>query len=133
MWKLVVALLLGASVSVVLAQPPGKKEPRALPRVQIVDEAGKPVSGEKLASVKPIPERLRAIAGDGAIVKVSDAGEVVEVFLGDKASDELLGELRTLPKLRSLDVQVSKQITDVGFAHIGTMSALESLNLYDLG
>jgi beta-lactamase regulating signal transducer with metallopeptidase domain/uncharacterized GH25 family protein/thiol-disulfide isomerase/thioredoxin/Leucine-rich repeat (LRR) protein len=101
--------------------------------LQAVDEHGKTIPGNNLAPVKKLPDRLRAIDGNGAAVKVNNAGDVVEVYLGDQASDDLLAELRTLPQLRSLHVEVSKHITDVGLAHIGAISSLKSLNLCALG
>ena len=56
---------------------------------------------------KSLPARLRALHGNGAVVKTDDAGDVVEVFLGERATDGLLAELKTLPRLRLLDVEVS--------------------------
>ncbi len=79
------------------------------------------------------PWRLLAIDNNGAIVKTDASGDVVEVWVGSPADDELLRELSTLPKLRLLNVDSTTRVTPAGLAYIAAMPALESLNLYDLG
>jgi len=79
-----------------------------------------------------VPARLLAMDNNGAVVKTDASGDVVEVYAGAPAADELLRELSTLPKLRLLDVEATTRVTPAGLAHVAAMSALESLNLYDL-
>src|SRR5262249_39102495 len=51
---------------------------------------------------------------------------------GEVMTDELLAKLRTLPKLRELDLETTKALTKEGLAHLGELPSLESLTLYNV-
>src|SRR5262249_17989631 len=51
---------------------------------------------------------------------------------GEVMSDELLGKLKTLPKLRELDVGPTKFITPAGLQHLAGLPSLQKLSLYNL-
>jgi beta-lactamase regulating signal transducer with metallopeptidase domain/protocatechuate 3,4-dioxygenase beta subunit/Leucine-rich repeat (LRR) protein len=100
--------------------------------IHVVDDAGKIITGVKPKNVKPIPEQLRAIIGNGSF-HVDRSGDIVQAYIGEKATDDLLANLRALPILRFLHVEVSKHVTDAGLVSIGKLSSLESLTLHELG
>jgi hypothetical protein len=79
-----------------------------------------------------LPEWLKRHYKRGLLATLDDDGNVVSITAGEVMSDELLGQLKTLPKLRELDVESAKQITPAGLKSLGALAALQKLSLYGL-
>jgi Leucine-rich repeat (LRR) protein len=58
------------------------------------------------------------------------SGDVFSVYLGGKASDEILEKLHVFPQLRLLNIETAKDITQGGIEAIAKIKSLESLTLY---
>jgi internalin A len=72
------------------------------------------------------------LKGYGHVGKFDDETNALSVYVGAKADDEFLAKLKTLPKLKELDIEGTKFITPQGLAHLGDLPALETLNLYEV-
>jgi hypothetical protein len=100
------------------------------------------LSGEKLlittlqayqANVeRQLPQWLKVHYNNGLVARLDDDGNVVSLSTGEVMSDELLEKLKTLPKLRELDVGPTKLITPAGLQHLAGLSSLQKLSLYSL-
>ena len=90
-----------------------------------------------VSSIKALNDRRTKaqpawLNGYGYVAKFDDQTNIVSVYLGEKADDELLAKLKTLPKLRELDIEETKMITPAGLAHLAELPALEKLSLYEM-
>ncbi|HUF63463.1 MAG TPA: M56 family metallopeptidase, partial [Verrucomicrobiales bacterium] len=103
--------------------------------------AGNPQSNAAAATIPPsrsaresdLPGWLKLLYDPGAgglIVSVDDDQNVTSIYAVDQADDAFLSNLRTLPSLRELDIQVTSGITPAGLARLAELPALEKLNLY---
>jgi hypothetical protein len=79
-----------------------------------------------------LPEWMKPLYNRGLLATLDDNDDVVTVTAGEVVTDELLAKFKTLPKLRELDIAVTKGITSAGLAHLGKMSRLEKLSLYQI-
>jgi Leucine-rich repeat (LRR) protein len=70
------------------------------------------------------------LSGYGKVGKLDDQNNIVSLYVGGKANDEFLEKLKTLPKLRELNIEVTKLITPQGLTNLGQLPALERLNLF---
>jgi Leucine-rich repeat (LRR) protein len=77
-----------------------------------------------------LDEVLRDLRAVGAAKTDSD-GQAVSLYLGNKASDDLLEKLRPLRKLKLLNLE-SKAISQRGIDAIADLESLESLTLYQM-
>lgn len=68
----------------------------------------------------------------GLAAKLDDDRNVISISVGENADDLFLAKLKTLPKLRELDIEGTKLITPAGLAHLAELPALEKLNLYEM-
>lgn len=83
--------------------------------------------------VERLPNWLRPYYGNGLSATLDDDGEVVTVTAsGDVVTDEILEKLVDLPELRELHLEVSKHLTEAGLRHLGRMSTLQKLSLYNI-
>ena len=90
-----------------------------------------------MSSIKALTERQTKaqpawLNGYGSVAKFDDETNIISVYLGGKADDELLTKLKTLSKLRELDMEATKTITPQGLAQLAELPALEKLNLYEV-
>ena len=90
-----------------------------------------------VSSIKALTDRQTKaqpawLNGYGIVGNVDDQTNIVSLYVGAKADDELLAKLKTLPKLRELDIEATKMITPAGLAHLAELPALEKLNLYEV-
>lgn len=90
-----------------------------------------------LTSIKALNDRRTKaqpawLIGYGYVSKFDDQTNIVSVYVGEKADDELLAKLKTMPKLRELDIEGTKLITPAGLAHLAELPTLEKLSLYDM-
>jgi beta-lactamase regulating signal transducer with metallopeptidase domain len=81
---------------------------------------------------RQLPQLLKVHYNKGLLAKLDDDNNVVSLMTGEVMSDELLGKLKTLPKLRELDVGPTKLITPAGLRHLSGLSSLQKLSLYSL-
>jgi Leucine-rich repeat (LRR) protein len=72
------------------------------------------------------------LSGYGKVGKLDEQNNIVSLYVGGKANDEFLEKLKTLPKLRELDIEVTKLITPQGLTNLGQLPALERLNLFQV-
>ena len=79
-----------------------------------------------------LPDWLRPLHNHGLLARIDDDEQVVEVTASSIVDDQLLAKLKTLPKLKKLYIEASKPVTEGGFAHVGEMAALESLEVYSI-
>lgn len=80
-------------------------------------------------TLRYLPEWLRPYHNKGLIARVDDDGNVTSLTCSDVMTDELLVRLKELPRLRELDLGVTKTLTEAGIAHLGKLPALEKLQL----
>jgi beta-lactamase regulating signal transducer with metallopeptidase domain len=79
-----------------------------------------------------LPDWLKVHYNRGLLASLDDDHNVVSITAGEVMSDELLGKLRTLPKLRELDIETTRRITPVGLKHLAELSSLQKLMVYRL-
>jgi beta-lactamase regulating signal transducer with metallopeptidase domain/Leucine-rich repeat (LRR) protein len=72
------------------------------------------------------------LSGYGKVGKLDDRNNIVSLYAGGKTDDAFLEKLKTLPKLRELDIEGTKFITPQGLTHLGQLPALERLTLYQV-
>ncbi|MCI0681104.1 MAG: DUF1559 domain-containing protein [Gemmataceae bacterium] len=81
---------------------------------------------------RQLPEWLKAHYNRSLVANLDDGGDVVTITAGQAMTDELLGKLKTLPKLRELHVESTNQITPAGLQHLAELPSLHKLTLYSL-
>jgi len=100
------------------------------------EEAAKSAASRKAAAEAEIerhlPDWLRVHHNRGLLANLDDDRNVVSLTTGEVMSDELLGKLKTLPKLRELDIGTTKLITPAGLKHLAELSSLQKLSLSSL-
>src|SRR5439155_5214877 len=74
-----------------------------------------------------LPEWLKVHYNGGLLASLDDDHNVVSITAGEVMSDELLGKLKTLPKLRELDIETTKLITPAGLKSLAELSSLRKL------
>jgi hypothetical protein len=79
-----------------------------------------------------LPEWLAPHFNRGLLASLDQDHNVVTISVGEILSDELLGKLKTLPKLRELDIGGAKQITVEGLQHLAELTSLRKLTLSSL-
>jgi hypothetical protein len=79
-----------------------------------------------------LPEWLKAHYNRGLLASLDDDHNVVSITAGEVMSDELLGKLKTLPKLRELDIETTRLITPAGLKSLAELSSLQKLTVYSL-
>jgi hypothetical protein len=79
-----------------------------------------------------LPEWLKAHYNRGLLASLDDDGNVVSITAGAVMSDELLGKLKALPKLRELDIGATRSITPAGMKGLAGLSSLQKLTAYGL-
>jgi beta-lactamase regulating signal transducer with metallopeptidase domain/Leucine-rich repeat (LRR) protein len=89
-------------------------------------------NAEQARTLQVLPDWLKPPNNRGTLPKVDDDRNVITIYAGATANDEFLAKLRTLPKLRELDIEATKFITPAGLAHLAELPALEKLNLYEV-
>jgi Leucine-rich repeat (LRR) protein len=78
---------------------------------------------------KHLPDWMKPLYRHGLVAEVDDDGNIVKVTAGEVVTDELLTQLVTLPQLRELTLGNTDKLTADGIAHLGEMTALETLGL----
>ncbi|HEY2840598.1 MAG TPA: hypothetical protein VGJ26_15690, partial [Pirellulales bacterium] len=81
-------------------------------------------------TLERLPDWLKPFYTHGLVVNIDPSGEVISLFTGEVMNDELLARLKTLSKLRELDIEATKYISPAGLAHLASLPALEKLMLY---
>ncbi|MCY2963253.1 MAG: carboxypeptidase regulatory-like domain-containing protein, partial [Planctomycetota bacterium] len=79
-----------------------------------------------------LPEWLRPLYGNGLIAQLDASGEVTSLSVNGIADDAFLENLKRLPKLRELHIEVTKEITVEGLTHLVDLQAIEKLSCYDV-
>ena len=88
------------------------------------------VSSLKALNARQTKAQPAWLSGYGKVGKLDDQNNIVSLYAGGKANDEFLEKLKTLPKLRELDIEETKFITPRGLTNLGQLPALERLSLY---
>jgi len=83
-------------------------------------------------TIQRLPDWLKPLYGHGLLATVDSGGEVASIIASRIVNDELLAKLKTLPKLRELHIDVTKDITPAGLALLAEMRTLEKLSLYQV-
>lgn len=79
-----------------------------------------------------LPDWLKPHFNHGLLATLDDDRNVVAITAGEAMTDELLGKLNTLPKLRELHVETTKRLTPAGLKQLAALSSLQKLSLYSL-
>jgi beta-lactamase regulating signal transducer with metallopeptidase domain len=79
-----------------------------------------------------LPDWLKVHYNRGFLASLDDDHNVVSITAGEVMSDELLGKLKTLPRLRELHIETTKQITPAGLKNLAELSFLQKLTVYSL-
>ena len=83
-------------------------------------------------TIQRLPDWLKPLYGHGLLATVDSGGEVASIIASRIVNDELLAKLKTLPKLRELHIEVTKDITPAGLALLAEILTLEKLSLYQV-
>jgi len=87
---------------------------------------------EQAGTKDRFPEWLQQLDGHGLLVSVDDVGDVVGITAGQVVNDELLAKFASLPSLRVLHIEVTDRVTPDGLLHLGKMTSLTRLTLYNV-
>jgi hypothetical protein len=87
---------------------------------------------ERARMLADLPDWLKSLATNGVSVALDDDRNVISISAYRKADDALLARLKTLPKLRELNLQTATLITPPGLACLADLPALEKLYLYQI-
>ncbi len=87
------------------------------------------VRHDRETTLSVLPEWLKPVYGKGLLVTLGDDNQIGTVTAGDGLTDELLAQLKTLPKLRELNIGGTTKITAAGLAHLAELTGLEKLTL----
>jgi beta-lactamase regulating signal transducer with metallopeptidase domain len=79
-----------------------------------------------------LPDWLKVHYNRGLLAGLDDDHNVVSITAGEVMTDELLGKLKTLPKLRELHIETTKRITPAGLKNLAELSSLRKLTVYSL-
>ena len=79
-----------------------------------------------------LPEWMKPLYNKGLLATLDDEDQVATVTAGSLVTDDLLSKLASLPKLRELNLDSTKDITPAGLVHLGQMSRLEKLTLFQV-
>jgi hypothetical protein len=81
---------------------------------------------------RDLPDWLKPLYNHGLVAKMDESRNVISISVGEKADDDFMAKLKNLPKLRELDIEVTKGLTATGLIHLAEIPALEKLNLYEI-
>jgi beta-lactamase regulating signal transducer with metallopeptidase domain/Leucine-rich repeat (LRR) protein len=79
---------------------------------------------------RDLPDWLKLLYNRGLVANLDEDRNVISLSVGEKADDDFMAKLKTLPKLRELDIEVTKGLTATGLVHLAELPALEKLHLY---
>jgi Leucine-rich repeat (LRR) protein len=89
-----------------------------------------PLQAHQAEIVRYLPDWLKPYYNRGLLANLDDDRNVVSITAGEVVTDELLGKLKTLPKLRELDIETTKLVTADGLKALAELSSLQKLTLY---
>ncbi len=80
-----------------------------------------------------LPEWLQPVYQRGGLLAQLDGNDqVISITAGNVVNDELLAKIKTLPGLRELSIETTKELTPVGLVHLSEMASLRKLSLYSV-
>lgn len=80
-----------------------------------------------------LPDWLKPLQNNGLLAGLDDENHVVSITAsGEGVTDDLLEKIATLPHLRDVHLEVSTNLTRAGVAHLGLISNLNRLSLYNI-
>lgn len=79
-----------------------------------------------------LPDWLLPLQDNGLLATMDEDHNVIRVSVGEHATNDFLAKLKTLKKLRSLNISTSKSISPGGLAHLADLPQLEDLSLYHI-
>jgi beta-lactamase regulating signal transducer with metallopeptidase domain len=79
-----------------------------------------------------LPKWLKVHYNHGLVASLDDDHNVVSITAGEAMSDQLLGKLKTLPKLRELHIETTKLITPAGLKGLAELPSLQKLTVFSL-
>ncbi len=82
--------------------------------------------------VRKLPDWLQPLYNHGLTAKIDEDDQVIEISVGSIVNEDLLAKINTLPRLKKLDIQVARTITEKELQQIGHMSMLQSLTFYSV-
>ncbi len=80
-------------------------------------------------TAQALPDWLKPLYNRGLLANLDDDNHVISISASGALTDELLARLKTLPKLRELNLGHPTKITAAGLAHLAQLTALEKLTL----
>ncbi len=90
------------------------------------------LAAKQARTVRELPDWLKPLYNHGFSVETDEEHNVVTLYASAETDDEFLTRLKTLPKLRKLDIEATKRVTPAGLAHLAELPALEDLFLYEV-
>lgn len=80
-----------------------------------------------------LPEWLQPVYQRGGLLAQLDGNDqVISITAGNVVNDELLAKIKTLPGLRELSIETTKELTPAGLVHLSELASLRKLSLYSL-
>lgn len=81
---------------------------------------------------KRLPEWMKPLYNHGLLARIDDKDQVVSVTASSIVTDQFLGQLKSLPELRELDIEMTKDVTPAGLAELGKLPRLQQLTVYNV-
>ena len=79
-----------------------------------------------------LPEWMKPLYNHGLLARLDDKDQVVTVTTSGIVTDQFLGQLKSLPELRELHMEMTKDVTPAGLAELGKLPQLRQLTLYNV-
>jgi beta-lactamase regulating signal transducer with metallopeptidase domain/NADPH-dependent 7-cyano-7-deazaguanine reductase QueF-like protein len=79
-----------------------------------------------------LPDWLQPAYNRGLLATLDDDNQIVSITAGEAIDDELMGRIKTLPKLRELTIETTKRLSPKGLDALSAMASLEKLSFYSM-
>ncbi|MDB5392198.1 MAG: TonB domain/peptidase domain protein [Planctomycetaceae bacterium] len=90
------------------------------------------LQAEQEAVKKYLPAWLLPLYNNGLLADLDDEHHLISITAGAAATDQLLGQLKKLPKLTELDFHPTQPVTAEGIFQLAKLSSLQKLSLSGL-
>ena len=73
-----------------------------------------------------------ALQQAGVSLTIDPQGRITEIYVGASADDDMLKQIGRLLQLKTLHIELARQLTAKGFESLAALPALQTLGLYDV-
>lgn len=79
-----------------------------------------------------LPDWLKPLSNQGILANLDEDNNVVSLYTGEILTDDMLARMKSVPKLRELDIGSPDKVTSAGLKHLAQLTSLQSLTLSGL-